>query len=311
MKTENYYRKFNFKYGFLDDNTIWVLTPSQRIFNIDSLTLRVIMELNSGSNIDTVCKKYNLTEEEIYFILDKFYKEKAITNGDTEHGQIIFVTKKEDVYLYPLILFCITLGIIQIFYFKNFAKTFLMKNYYDAILVGVIGIIAAFFHELGHYLVIKQYFKPQFGFTFLFIFPAIYVKSTLAWCLPRNIRILINSSGLVFDLIMNTIAVAFVVVGNVALEYYVTPFLLLQYTRMSVVINPLFSGDGYWMLSDLLKVTNLRQKSMQNLLKFKFNIYTLFGLLSVGMMISSTIGFIWFVINLLRRVFVVFKTIFI
>jgi hypothetical protein len=38
---------FRFEYGTLDDGTIWILPPSNNLFHINPLTLRILLELNS------------------------------------------------------------------------------------------------------------------------------------------------------------------------------------------------------------------------------------------------------------------------
>ncbi len=300
LKRKNYHLSFRFAYGTLDDGTIWVRPPSGHLFHVNSLTLRIILELNSGVSVDTVCKKYHLLENEVWSILGSFEKEEAIVKP--KYGKIIRAKQQEDISLTPFILLVIVLGIIQADYFSLHARTFLLKYWYEGIFIGAIAVFAVFFHEIGHYFIAKKYFKPKFGFTFLFIFPAVYVDTHSAWTLPRNIRLLINASGCIADMIVNTAAIA-LVIGNPRLEYFVTPFLLMQYTRWSIVLNPLFSGDGYWLLADFFGVVNLTKKGFQNLIRLKLNLYSLFGLMSVLMMISSIMGIIWFIFNTLWKLF--------
>jgi hypothetical protein len=189
--------------------------------------------------------------------------------------------------------------LIQLQYFQSHAKTLLLQKWQEAIVVASVALIAIIFHELGHYLVAKRYFKPKFGFTFLFIFPAVYVDTHQAWCLPKNIRILINSAGLLADFLVNALAIILAV--NFGWEYYVTPFLLTQYTRLSLVLNPLFPTDGYWILADFTKTVNLGKVGFQNLRRLKLNWYSLYGLLSFLLMLISTIGLFWFLCNLLQN----------
>lgn len=295
-----YHLCFHFRYGRLDNSMIWIMPPSGNFFHINQMTLRIILELNSGSSITTVSTKYAVSADKVNSIVKKFSVEKAIVSPNK--GKITNSEyTEEDISLIPIMLFVILLGIIQLEYLKFFAKTYFLNNWYDGILVGIFAVIAVFFHELGHYIVAINYFKfkPKYGFTFLFIFPAIYVDTQYAWTLPRNKRLLINASGCIGDLMVNTIAV-FLAVRIPAMEYYITPFILTQYTRWSVVLNPLFSGDGYWILSDLLKTVNLTKKGFKNLFRLKINFYSFFGLLSLAMMIFSLAGIIWYLVNLFR-----------
>lgn len=296
MQQNNYHLKFRFNYGLMDDGTIWIYPPTGKLFHVDEFTLKVVFELNSGASIENICKKYQLTNEEINTLLQKFLKEKALDT--TKIGKITFIHSTEDISLSPIIFFVSILVLINLYYFSLYAKTFLLKNWYDGLIVSVFALLAIFFHELGHYIVASKYFKPKYGFTFLFIFPAIYVDTQLAWCLPKNTRILINASGCIADMIINTLVIMIVVILNThVIEYFVTPFLITQYTRLSAVLNPIFTGDGYWLLSDLIGVVNLNKKGIQNLIKLKLNLYSLFGFISLLMTAFSIIGLLWFVFN--------------
>ncbi len=297
MAEENYRSSFNFNYGFLDNQTFWVQPPSNRIFRIDISTLRVILALNEGLSIEDVSKKYDLDQEETVELIKRFYREGAIV--EPKSAKITFENSQEDISLAGyFLLFCI-LTLIQIEYFRFYARTFLLNRWQDGLLIAAIAIGVIFFHELGHYVVARRYFKfkPKCGFTFSFIFPAIYVDTNEAWCLPRNKRVLINSAGLLGDFLVNAVAVV-LAVNYRHLEYFITPFLLTQYTRLSLILNPLFPTDGYWILSDLTRTVNLGKVGLQNLKKLRLNPYSLYGLLSLLLMIVSLVGLIWFLFNL-------------
>jgi hypothetical protein len=296
--------RFRFEYGPLDDGTFWVLPPSNVLFHINALTLRIVLELNSGANVQFTQRKYELSEEELLAVLDKFAAERAIV--ELREGRISVRNKKEDIWLTPYVLFFAALGIIQIEYFKIFARTYLMRTFGDALSVGLVAIAVVFFHELGHYLASRRHFKPRVGFTFLSIFPAIYVDTQLAWCLPRNTRILINGAGLLADMLVNAAAISLVLLYPPA-EYFVTPFLMLQFTRLTVVLNPLFSGDGYWLLADMTDTVNLNKKGIENLLHLRPSLYSVFGLFSIAVTVVSAAGFVWYLFNLLWRFLVYVK----
>ncbi|MFH1415338.1 MAG: hypothetical protein ABIH89_04575 [Elusimicrobiota bacterium] len=296
---DDFHLAFRFSYGKMDDGTIWIYPPSQNLFHVGELTLRVILEMNSGSHVDTVCRKYQISEEEVRSILARFQREKAIVQP--KYGKIARKDRKDDISLTALMLVMLVLGIIQVDYFRYHAKTLLLDNWYDGALVGAVALAVIFFHELGHYLTAKKYLgiKPKYGFTFLFVFPAVYVDTHLAWTLPRNMRILINASGCIADLMVNTVLVV-LAMSYPALEYFVTPLLITQYTRWSVVLNPLYKGDGYWLLADSLGVVNLMKKGWNNLFRLKLNLYSLFGLMALVMMSFSMMGLSWLLFNIFK-----------
>ncbi len=295
--TSPYKNAFIFEYGNLDDNTIWLLTPNQKVLNIDQFTLKVILDLNNGTKVDVISKKYDLSMEEIQAILDKLSLENVIT--ETNNGRIVMSQHNDTVDLAPILSLCVVMLFIQIEYFRNIAHTFIMKSFVDSMIVAVLAIVVVFFHELGHYLACIKHFKPKFGFMFVSIFPTIYVDTNLSWTLSKSIRILINLSGAFFDLIVNTILILLVIlVPN--LEYFVTPLLMLQYSRLLIVLNPLLPGDGYWIVSDLWNKVNLKQKSLRELLSFRFNFMSVFGFVSFAMMILPMIFFGIYIFNLIH-----------
>jgi len=294
--TSPYKNAFIFEYGNLDDNTIWILPPSKKIFNIDNFTLRVIFDINNGTKVDVISKKYDLSMQEIQSILDKLNNEQAIT--EMNGGRIIMAQNNDTIEISPVLCLSAIMLFIQVEYFRNIAHTYIMSSFLDSTIVAIVAIILVFFHELGHYLACVKYFKPQFGFMFVSIFPTIYVNTNLSWTLSKSIRIFINLSGAFYDLIVNTILI-FMVILFPNLEYFITPLLMLQYSRLLIVLNPLLPGDGYWILSDILNKVNLKQKSLRELLSFKFNFMSAFGLISFVMMIVPMIFFCIYVFNLI------------
>ena len=294
--TSPYKNAFVFEYGNLDDNTIWILPPSQKVFNIDQFTLKVILDMNNGTKVDVISKKYDLPMEEIQSILNKLSFESAITEQNC--GRIMMSQNNDTVDLAPLLTLSVVMLFIQIEYFRNVAHTFIMNSFADSMIVAIIAIAVVFFHELGHYLACIKHFKPRFGFMFVSIFPTIYVNTNLSWTLSKSIRIFINLSGAFADLIVNTVLV-FMVVLFPKLEYFITPLLMLQYSRLLIVLNPLLPGDGYWILSDVLNKVNLKQKSLRELLSFRFNFMSFFGLVSFIMMVAPMIFFGIYIFNLI------------
>lgn len=299
IENTTYLSSFKFTYGKLPDGTIWIHPPTGKLFRINHLSLQVVLELNRGLSIEETKKKYHLSKEEIQTLIKRFMLEKAIVNKG--EGSIVFQPSREDVSLKGFIAILIILIILQIEYFNLYASTFFLRYWYEALIVILISLLAILFHELAHYLAARRYFKPKFGFCLIFIFPALYVNTQEAWTLPKNIRLLINTAGILSDFVINTLAIT-LAINYPKLEYFVTPFLITQYTRLSVVINPLFSTDGYWILSDITNTVNLNKLAMQNLKNFKINPYSLFALISLCVYGISLIGLLWLGFNLFNNI---------
>src|SRR4051812_19218648 len=124
-------------------------------------------------------------------------------------------------------------------------------------------------HELGHAFSCRRFGGEvhELGIMFLVFVPAPYVDASSAWSLPSKWqRMFVGAGGMIFELFVAAIC-AFV-------WKYTDPTSLvskLAYNTMliasvSTIIfnaNPLLRYDGYYILSDLLEIPNLRQKSME------------------------------------------------
>jgi len=294
---KHFIRSFVLEYGFLDDGKIWMMPPDGYIFQVDKLTLTILLDLNAGKSVREAAEKYGIGADQIEFLVRKLNEHGGITAEN--FGRIKRSSAREDTDIagYTVLLFI--MSALQAYYFTFFARTFLMNKISEGITVAAIALLAIIFHEAGHFLFTWNFtgLIPKAGFGMSFIFPIVYVDTQASWRLPRNKRLIINSGGLFFDSLVNTLAVL-AAFSYPALEYYVTPFLLTQYTRWSILLNPIFRGDGYWILSDMFGIVNLGKRGMEALKKLKFNLFSLFGIVSVAFSVLSAIGLIWFIFGL-------------
>lgn len=119
-------------------------------------------------------------------------------------------------------------------------------------------------HELGH-VVASEYFgvtPGEIGFGLYRAMPVMYVDLSHIWKLDRIPRIVVNLSGMYFQLL------AAGVLSGMGLLLHSTVMLLagVGYCLASLAnINPLMRMDGYWCLSDWLQVPNLRQEGRRAL----------------------------------------------
>nr|CRH08012.1 Protein of unknown function. membrane protein of unknown function [Candidatus Magnetococcus massalia] len=130
----------------------------------------------------------------------------------------------------------------------------------------VLGAIA--FHEIGHGLTCKNFGGnvDDMGFLLLAFQPCLYCNVNDAWMFENNRhKIYTALAGVWFELVVSALMV-FVwllvdvnnIVGRVA-------FILMTVSTASSLflnLNPLMKFDGYYILSDLVQVPNLRQNSI-------------------------------------------------
>jgi putative peptide zinc metalloprotease protein len=130
-------------------------------------------------------------------------------------------------------------------------------------------VIIKLIHELGHGFACRRFGGEvhELGIMFLVFVPAPYVDASSAWSLPSKWqRAFVGAGGMIFELFVAAVC-AFIwkntsdisLVNKLA---YNTMF-IASVTTILFNANPLLRYDGYYILSDLLEIPNLRQKSME------------------------------------------------
>jgi putative peptide zinc metalloprotease protein len=131
-----------------------------------------------------------------------------------------------------------------------------------AVMLGLVKVL----HEFGHGLACKRFGGEchEMGFMLLVLTPCLYCNVSDSWTLPNKWhRAAIGAAGIYVELILATIA-TFV-------WWYTVPGLVNQLALQVMTIcsistvmfngNPLLRFDGYYILSDIMEVPNLQQKS--------------------------------------------------
>ena len=121
-------------------------------------------------------------------------------------------------------------------------------------------------HELGHGLACKRFGSQchEMGVMFLVLTPCLYCNVSDSWMLPSKWkRAFIAAAGMYVELVIASVAVF--------VWWYSQPGLVNQLALNTIFIcsvstllfnaNPLLRYDGYYILSDLLEIPNLRQKA--------------------------------------------------
>jgi CRP-like cAMP-binding protein/Zn-dependent protease len=135
----------------------------------------------------------------------------------------------------------------------------------SAILLAL-AFFLTFMHELGHAVVISRYGRKvkSAGFMIYFGAPAFFVEASDSLMLDRRQRILQSFAGPFTETVIAGIAAIFLFSfpeGPLADLLY--KFALLNYLVIFLNLIPLLELDGYWILSDLIQVPDLRPRSLQ------------------------------------------------
>ena len=146
----------------------------------------------------------------------------------------------------------------------------------------VVFIVTKGIHETGHGVICKRYGGqvPEFGFMLLVLFPAPYVDASSAWALSSKWkRMAVGAGGMIFEL---AVAGAAALVwkssadGSLVRQIAYNAMFTASLSTILFNANPLMRFDGYFILSDLLEVPNLMQRSMKMLqYLWKVHVYRL------------------------------------
>src|SRR5438874_3650184 len=124
-------------------------------------------------------------------------------------------------------------------------------------------------HELGHGFACRRFGGEvhELGLMFLVLVPAPYVDASSAWSFPNKwARIFVGAGGMIIELFVAAI-LAFVwlwtspnsLIHGLALN----TMLIASFSTIIFNANPLLRYDGYYILSDLLEIPNLRYRSTE------------------------------------------------
>lgn len=283
-----------------DKKSFIVQLGNGKCFEVNGLVASLINKIDGIRNLPTITTEFNIENNKNYSvndvkkIIDKILRPKNMVADETEGGVKVQAQKKRSYvwfkfnfikekyvvaisnllkYVFSpigLSLVLVVSGVIQFIYYM-----FIMKpTYVDPDLFFSSKFIIMFllfnldnvFHELGHASSLKYYKQnPKNIGVGLYMFMIVfYADVTNVWNLKRKQRIVINIGGFVFELIiLNLIFGLYFLTGDIV---YLLTFLLID-IKIMFGINPFFRFDGYWIVNDLLGITNLRKKS-NDLLKY-------------------------------------------
>ncbi len=132
----------------------------------------------------------------------------------------------------------------------------------QTLLILVVMNLTCIFHELGHATACRYFNCPhgKIGWGIYIYMFVLYTDVTPAWRLKRHQRALVDFGGMYFELIAAVLILGLMLDEPSPLYFYIFVFLDLSILHS---LNPMFKQDGYWLVSDLAGITNLRDVSME------------------------------------------------
>ena len=145
----------------------------------------------------------------------------------------------------------------------NFYEFFSARNFFW---LAVVMAITKVGHELGHGLSCKHFGGEchEIGFMLLVFTPAMYCDTSDSWLLPNKWhRAFIGFAGMYVEVFLASIATFLWWFTQPGLFNFMCLNVIFVSSVSTVVFNanPLLRYDGYYILSDILEIPNLAQKS--------------------------------------------------
>jgi multidrug resistance efflux pump len=139
------------------------------------------------------------------------------------------------------------------------------------ILVGAVAFIVTGLHELAHGATCKRFGGDvhESGVLFLLLMPCLYINVSDAWLIPeRWKRLSITAAGAYLDLCLWALGVLAwrLTVPGTLVNHLCFVLLTTCGTRTLINCNPLLKLDGYYFLSDLLRIPNLYSQGRKSLM---------------------------------------------
>jgi putative peptide zinc metalloprotease protein len=130
----------------------------------------------------------------------------------------------------------------------------------DVLLVALMTTVSVFVHELGHASAAVHYGcrRTEIGWGMYLWLSVFWTDVSEAWKLPRTQRAVVDLSGIYFQSVfMGALLAAYLATGQRVWLYGI----LASDVGIAHSLNPFLRMDGYWLVSDLFGIVNLRAQT--------------------------------------------------
>lgn len=148
----------------------------------------------------------------------------------------------------------------------SFQAFFSDRTWESWLLLGVVLGCTKVLHEFGHGLSCKYFGGEchEMGVMFLVLTPCLYCNVSDSWMLPnRWHRAAIGAAGMYIEVVLASICTFIWWFSEPGLLNYICLNIMFVSSVSTILFNanPLLRYDGYYILSDVLEIPNLRQKA--------------------------------------------------
>lgn len=281
-------------YNLSTDGANYIVTVAHKAYRINEPFYQVLCYTKAGWSLEYAINKVSTDKNiDVEVLTSKFnvftntIKSKSKGEGYIHFKQVIFkghltnLISAQLAWLFStptLIVLFLTCSMLNLFYFIDNGNTIryqVQHNILFDIVVFIFYLLSLVIHEFGHAAGTKAVGQraKEIGFGFYLIFPVFYTDVTSVWNLRKRDRIIVNIGGVYFQMIVNSIAIIYVLVfpHSIASEC-MRSLIFSNFLVIVISMTPFFRNDGYWILSDYWGIPNLLKKSDECLVKVFRNI---------------------------------------
>jgi CRP-like cAMP-binding protein/Zn-dependent protease len=174
----------------------------------------------------------------------------------------------------------------------------------EAAILLALGFFLTFVHELGHALVMVHYDRRVLSAGFLIYFgsPAFFIDASDVLLLDGRKRMVQSLGGPLAETFVAGIAsIVLFLVPDVAAGSLLYRFAFVNYFIVLENLVPLLELDGYYILSDLIELPDLRPRSLEFLrseLWHKLRVRQRFSVQEIGLGIYGVLGVLFTIFSL-------------
>lgn len=137
-------------------------------------------------------------------------------------------------------------------------------NDFDAasiLLVMLFSTVGTIFHEFGHAGAAAHFGcrRMTIGWGLYIIYTVLWTNVSEAWKLPRHQRAIVDIGGVYFESMFLLLMLGlYMYTGNIV---FLFAFVFIDLS-IATTFNPFLRMDGYWLMSDLFGIVNLRKQQL-------------------------------------------------
>ncbi len=176
---------------------------------------------------------------------------------------------RRGIMLLGLLVFVAVHAYVYGVLFRVHAFDFNQLDTRDILILLLLSAVGAIIHEFGHASAAAHFGCREItiGWGLYLIYSVMWTDVSDAWKLPRHQRAIVDIGGVYLQSFFLVLVLAsYLLTGN---SIFLFAFVLNDFAIAMTTFNPFIRMDGYWLMSDLFGIVNLRRQQIiwgQNIL---------------------------------------------